>query len=48
MQEGRDALFEPPQAGASSKVVFSLGEEPEPVLDSKQSKWSPLHVWRML
>lgn len=46
--EGGDALFEPPQAAASGKVVFSLGEVPELVPDSKQSRWSPVHVWRML
>ena len=48
MHGGGDALFEPPQAAGSGKVVFSLGEEAEPVADSKQSKWSPVHVWRML
>ena len=46
-QAGGDALFEPPQAVANGKVVFSLGEEPAQVPDNKQSKWSPLHVWRM-
>ena len=48
VQQGGDALFEPPQAAASGKVVFSLGEVPELVPDSKQGKWSPVHVWHML
>ena len=47
MQGGGDALFEPPQAGAGGRTVFSLGEESAPVPHNKQSKWSPVHVWRL-
>lgn len=42
-----DALFAPPQAAANGKVVFSLGQAPAAVPANKQSKWSPVHVWRM-
>ena len=43
---GDDALFAPPQAAANGKVVFSLVEGPVAVPSHKQSKWSPVHVWR--
>ena len=47
VQAGGDALFEPPQAAAIGKVVFSLGDKPALMPDAKQSIWSPVHVWRM-
>lgn len=43
---GDDALFAPPQAAANGKVVFSLVDAPAAVPGHKQSKWSPVHVWR--